>query len=113
MSAFSTTSPTPSVTVIAFPEQVLGGPEAVELASVVREAAAAGTTTMVLDLSGVTMMNSSGLGMLVATLTSASKNGVALILAAVPEKVAALLAMTQLTQVFDIRDTVDNAVSSS
>jgi anti-sigma B factor antagonist len=113
MSTFSTSSPTQGITVISFPEQVLGGPDAVNLAGVVRDVVSGGGTLLVLDLADVSVMNSSGLGMLVATLSTTSKHNVALRLAAVPEKVASLLSMTQLTQVFDIRDTVDNAVSST
>ncbi len=112
MNAFNTSSPNTGVTVISFPEQVLGGADAVALSTVVRDAVAAGAAVLVLDLGGVTMMNSSGLGMLVATLSTASKHNTALRLANVPEKVASLLSMTQLTQVFDIRDTVANAVST-
>jgi anti-anti-sigma factor len=113
MSAFTTSSPAAGVTVISFPEQVLGGADAVELAGVVRDAVTGGSNVLVLDLGGVSVMNSSGLGMLVATLSTTSKHNSSLRLASVPEKVASLLAMTQLTQVFDIRDTVDSAVSSS
>ncbi len=111
MSVFSTTTPVSGVTVVEFPENVLGGPEAVELSTLVRSALADGATLLVFDCSKVTVMNSSGLGMLVSALSSTRNNEVQLRLAALPEKVSSLLSMTQLDKVFDIRTTVDAAVT--
>jgi len=113
MSEFAVRTGSASSVVIGFPQQVLGGPLAVELAGIVRENATAGATKVVLDLASVTMMNSSGLGMLVSSLTTLRKQGIRLCLAAVPEKVSGLLTMTQLTQVFEIFPTVDDAVGSA
>lgn len=87
---------------VSFPEQVLGGPEAVELASIVRDALATDDAVIAFDLAAVAIMNSSGLGMLVASLTSARSKNADLRLANVPEKVASLLAMTQLDKVFTV-----------
>ena len=112
MSAFSTSSSSDGVTVVSFPEQVLGGPEAVELSDIVRKAVADGQSLIVFDLNAVEVMNSSGLGMLVSALTSVRGKDAQLRLAAVPEKVAGLLSMTQLNRVFDIRGTVNEATSA-
>jgi len=109
MSAFTTTSATDGVTIVSFPDQVLGGPEAVELSEIVRKAVADGQTLIVFDLNNVAVMNSSGLGMLVSALTSVRGKQAQLRLAAVPDKVTDLLNMTQLNRVFDIRGSVDEA----
>lgn len=111
MSAFSTTLPADGVTVVSFPENVLGGPEAVELSSLVRSSISDGATLLVFDCSKVTVMNSSGLGMLVSALSSTRNSEVQLRLADLPDKVSSLLSMTQLDKVFDIRATVKAAVS--
>ncbi len=111
MSAFSTSSPADGVTLVTFPEQVLGGPEAVELATIVREAIAADQKVIAFDLSGVAIMNSSGLGMLVASLTTTRGKDAELRLAAIPEKVASLLKMTQLDKIFTVSATVEEAVA--
>ena len=111
MSAFTTSSGADGVTVVGFPEQVLGGPEAVELAGIVRDAVGKGQTLIVFDLSNVAIMNSSGLGMLVSSLTSVRGKESQLRLAAVPEKVNDLLNMTQLNIVFEIRASVEEAQS--
>ena len=113
MSEFAVSSESGAAVVITFPQQVLGGPLAVELAGIVRDHASHGHAAVVLDLSGVEVMNSSGLGMLVSTLTSLRKQNVRLCLAAVPEKVSSLLAMTQLAQIFEIFPTVSDAVGTA
>lgn len=94
---------------IAFPANVIGGPDAVDLASLLRETSA--NKAVVFDLSAVSVMNSSGLGMLVSSLTTLKKFDVALRLAAVPSKVMSLLTMTHLDTVFTLFSSVDEAVS--
>jgi anti-sigma B factor antagonist len=112
MSTFAVDQPTATVTVIAFAEDVLGGAEALELTSLVREACATEQALVVFDLAKVRVMNSSGLGMLVGALATVRKHDARLVLAAVPEKVRSLLAMTQLAQVFDTKDSVAEAMSA-
>lgn len=110
MSTFTSSQPSDGITVVTFPEQVLGGPIAVELSSLVRESLNNGSTLLVFDCGEVTVMNSSGLGMLVSALTSVRNSGTQLRLANLPEKVSSLLSMTQLDKVFEVRDSVDAAV---
>ncbi len=98
---------------IAFAEEVLGGSEALELSSLLREACAKPSAKVVLDLSRVVRMNSSGLGMLVGALATVRKHNATLILAAVPESVISLLTMTQLISVFEIQPTVAEALQAS
>lgn len=112
MSTFATQQPRSGVTVISFGEQAIGGPEAVELAGLVREAAASGTSVTIFDLARVTIMNSSGLGMLVSSLTTVKKYNGTLRLANVPEKVRSLLEMTHLSAVFETYASVDEAVGT-
>ena len=112
MSTFAVEQPTPASTVITFAEEVLGGAEALELTSLVREACAAPQARVVFDLAKVRVMNSSGLGMLVGALATVRKHDAKLVLAAVPEKVRSLLTMTQLAQVFDTTDSVSEALSA-
>lgn len=111
MSMFDVTRHNDTTSVVAFAEQVLGGPEAVELANILRTISGEGSTSVVFDLARVRVMNSSGLGMLVSSLTSLKKSNVSLRLAAVPEKVMSLLTMTQLVTVFEIRPNVADAVA--
>lgn len=110
MSTFQVNNPSAKTTVIAFGEEVLGGAEALELTSLVREACAGAGAVVVFDLESVRVMNSSGLGMLVGALATVRKHDARLILAAIPEKVQSLLTMTQLAQVFESRTTLAEAL---
>ncbi len=64
---------------------------------------------LVLDLSGVSMMDSSGLGLVVSLLKRMSERHGDLRLAALPDKVRMLVEITRLHTVFDIYDTVEKA----
>ena len=67
---------------------------------------------IVIDLSGVKFMNSSGLGMLIGGLTTVKKSNGQLKLACVTEKIESLLIITKLITIFESFDTVDDAVKS-
>ncbi len=110
MSTFSTAQRSATATVITFGAEVLGGAEALELATLVRQACSAEGSTVVFDLAAVRVMNSSGLGMLVGALSTVKQHNSNLVLAAVPEKVDQLLMITQLNTVFAVTATVDEAV---
>ncbi len=71
-----------------------------------------GFTKIVLDLSGVRYISSTGLGTMIAALTSVKNKGGDLRLAAVTEKVESLFVITQLVKVFKEYETVDRAVES-
>ncbi|MFN8368372.1 MAG: STAS domain-containing protein [Candidatus Kapaibacterium sp.] len=91
---------------------VLGGADAVEFSTLVRELGEKGVTTLVIDMSNVQIMNSSGLGMLVASLSTMRKFGGTVKFAAVPEKVQTLLTMTHLNSVFQMYPTTQEALDS-
>ena len=67
---------------------------------------------IVIDLSGVKFMNSSGLGMLIGGLTTVKKSNGQLKLACVTEKIESLLIITKLITIFESFDSVDEAVKS-
>ena len=59
---------------------------------------------LVVDLSETTMLDSSGIGLLVHLKMLACDNAIGLVLHGVPPRVRSLLALTQLDRVLDIRD---------
>ncbi len=67
---------------------------------------------MLLDLSGVQTMNSSGLSMLIAALTTMRNAGGDLKLAAASKKIESLLVITKLSTVFELHPTVKKAIAS-
>lgn len=74
------------------------------LSDAVRELADEGHRKILLNLSGVKYVDSSGVGQLVGTLTSARGQGVELKLFNPAKQVLDLLKMTKLLAVFDVRE---------
>lgn len=99
----------PDVAVIELKEKVLGGNDALEFAVKLDEIIRAAAKTVIIDLKNVEIMNSSGLGMLVSTLSTLKKHDMKMMLASVPQKIDSLLKMTHLNQVFVCCDSVASA----
>lgn len=71
-----------------------------------------GPVKLVLDLAGVTYIDSAGVAMMVAELKAVRRAGGAMKLAGLTAKSHHLFAMLKLKIVFEIFDTVEQAVSS-
>ena len=67
---------------------------------------------VILNLSKVSMMDSSGLGVLVSSYTSVQKRNGRLVLAGLGKGLQNLIAITKLTRVFDIYESEEEAVAS-
>lgn len=91
---------------------VLGGPEAMEFSQGVKGCVEKGTPNVIVDLSGVEVMNSSGLGMLVAASRTLSAADGMLALVGAGEKLQKLFAMTRLDSVFRQFGTREEAVAA-
>jgi anti-sigma B factor antagonist len=72
-----------------------------------------GAEPLVLDLTEVEFLDSSGLGVLVAAHQRASLQGGTLVLAGLHPRVAKVLRITKLNKVFTVADSVDEAMSTS
>ena len=72
----------------------------------------AGQKQIVLDLAGVTMIDSSGLGELVSCHTTASKEKGAVKLINLGKRTTDLLVMTKLIMVFNVYDSEQEAIAS-
>lgn len=108
---FATSSPHAGTTVIAFPAHAIGGDQGVALTAIITAEIQAGAVLVVLDLSLVETMNSTGLGMLVSSLATTSRTRTKLCLAAVPERVQNLLEITHLVKVFTVVGSVHDAIA--
>ena len=100
------------VTVIALEGSVLGGPDATVLNETLHKLVEKNKKKVLLDLSGVQTMNSSGLSMLIAALTTMRNAGGDLKLAAASKKIESLLVITKLSTVFEVHPTVKKAITS-
>jgi anti-sigma B factor antagonist len=98
--------------VIEFKGDVMGGPIAVELNQKLHELIDAQKKNVVVDLSRVKFMNSSGLGMLIGGLTTMRNAGGDLRIANATDKIESLLIITKLITVFQHFKSVEEAVKS-
>ncbi|MEA2162541.1 MAG: anti-sigma factor antagonist [Thermoanaerobaculia bacterium] len=83
-----------------------------QLRDVIANAVASGKNKILLDLSGVTTIDSSGIGELVGSYTTATNRGGKLKLLHLPAKLNELLHVTQLITVFEVYENEDEAVAS-
>jgi anti-sigma B factor antagonist len=100
------------VSVLTLDGAILGGPDAAEINSTLHKLIDAKKKKVVIDLGAVSLMNSSGLGILIGGVTTMRNAGGDLKLAAASPKVMNLLTITKLVNVFEIYDTVKKAVGS-
>ena len=92
--------------------KIMGGPDATLLHDQLHEIIEQNKKKVVIDLSKVEWMNSTGLGILISGLTTLRNNGGELKLACVTEKIESLLTITKLITVFESFDSVDEALTS-
>jgi len=98
--------------VIELKGNVMGGEDTKEFNDLLHKLIDEGKKNVVIDLSDVKFMNSSGLGMMIGGLTTMKKAGGNLKLARVTEKIESLLIITKLITIFEFYDNVDDAIKS-
>jgi len=99
--------------VILMPKgKIMGGPDAGAVKERLHELIDEGKKKVVVDLGGVSWMNSSGLGILIGGLTTMRNSGGDLKLAGTTEKVKNLLMVTKLITIFESFNKVEDAVAS-
>jgi anti-sigma B factor antagonist len=100
------------IAVLALKGKLMGGPDSTALHDRVHGLIGDGIKQVVIDLGKVKWLNSSGLGALMASLTTLRNAGGDLKLAKVGKKIETLLLITKLITVFEIYDSVDRAAAS-
>ncbi len=98
--------------VIDLKGNVMGGEDTKEFNDLLHKLIDEGKKNIVVDLSDVKFMNSSGLGMMIGGLTTMKKAGGNLKLARVTEKIESLLIITKLITIFEFYENVDEAIKS-
>ncbi len=89
--------------------KILGGPEAGTINDKIHESISRGQIKIIIDMQDLELMNSSGLGILIAAITTLKNNNGKMALIHVPERIAHLLKITKLTNVFKLFDSVEQA----
>lgn len=100
------------VTILEPKGKITIGTGDIALRDAVLEALDAGSLHILLDLNGVSTIDSSGIGEMVSAYTTVTNRGGGLALLNLPPKVADILQITQLITVFNVFDNEDEAVAS-
>jgi len=98
--------------VVTLKGKVMGGPSATKYIEEIKNLIDQGKTNVVVDLSKVNFMNSSGLGILITSLTSLRNAGGDLKICGAYDRIESLLMVTKLITVFKHFRTLDEAVAA-
>lgn len=107
-----TNSEIDGVTVLALDGRIVLGEETGTLRESVKKLISEGKKKLVLDMKNVTMIDSSGLGALVAAYSSAKSGGTSLRLCNLGAHFNQLLQITKLLTVFEVSKTQEDAIRS-
>ena len=108
----ATTRTVGDVEVISLSGKITIGAGDTQLREVITNALNSGKNKILLDMSGVTTIDSSGIGELVGSFTTVTNRGGKLKLLHLPDKLNELLHVTQLITVFEVYENEDEAIRS-
>ena len=92
--------------------RLIAGESCTQLRDLVKRLTAEGGRSFVLNLAGVSHMDSSGLGLLLSIYSTIRSQGGDLKLLSIGDRVRDLLTMTQLSEVFEIFEDENRALAS-
>ncbi len=101
-----------NVVVVTIQGKLMGGPDTKSCHKKIKDLIEGGRQQIVVDLSEVEWVNSSGLGMLIACYTSCRNAGGHFKIAGPTEKTQSLLKMTKLNTVLEIFDNTQQAIEN-
>ena len=108
----TTTRQSGEVTIVDATGRIALGEESAALRDLMRDLVAKGDRKILLNLAGVEYIDSSGLGTLVSSVTTARKQGADIKLVNLNDKVDDLMQVTRLYTVFDIADDEETALKA-
>lgn len=100
------------VTILDLNGKLMIGDGDIALRYTLSEALVAGARNLLINMAGVTMIDSSGIGELVSGYTTTADHGGRLKLCSLPPKVSDILEITQLITVFEVFDSEQEAIES-
>jgi len=98
--------------IIEIKGSLVGDKDTDEFRETVADLIEQGNKSLIIDLSKVNYMNSSGIGSLIAVHSSYSKNGGVVKLTGLSSSVQNLFVVTKLIDVFDVHENVDQAIGT-
>jgi anti-sigma B factor antagonist len=112
MAVKTTTLNSGKIGVIEVKGSLVGGEETDELRSAVADFVEQGTKKLIIDLSKVTYLNSTAIGVLVSAHTTFSKNNGHVKVCGINKNINNIFVITKLTLVFDVCETRDEAAAA-
>jgi anti-sigma B factor antagonist len=100
------------VSILELKGKMMGGPETIEVHQRIKDLVANGVKKVIVDLGKVTWMNSSGIGVLMSSLSTVRSAGGELKIARATDKVQSLFVVTKIITTFDSYESVDEALDS-
>jgi len=98
--------------IIELKGNVMGGDDTKEFNELLHKLIDEGKKNVIVDLSDVKFMNSSGLGMLISGLTTMKRENGSLKLVKVTEKIESLLIITKLITIFESYESIEEAIKT-
>ena len=99
------------VAILTTKGKLMGGPETTAIHDMVKQLVEEGTTKVILDLTKVSWLNSTGLGTIMASSTTLSNAGGELKIAGLQDKAKGLFSIAKLDSVFKIYGSADRAAA--
>ncbi len=109
MSVKTTTLQSGKIGVIEVKGSLVGGEETDELRNAVADFVEQGTKNLIIDLSKVTYLNSTAIGVLVSAHTTFSRNKGRVKVCGINKNINNIFVITKLTLVFDVAETKEEA----
>jgi anti-sigma B factor antagonist len=100
------------VVILEVSGKVMGGPDADRFKAEIAELASGGAKKLLIDLSDVPWMNSSGVGILISAYTSMKNAGAQVKFLNINERVKSILMVTKLLTVFESYYSREDALAS-
>lgn len=102
----------PETLIIKLPAKLLGGVISTKFTEVIEQVKQGSFKNVLLDMSDIEVINSLGLGMIVASYTSLKKNSKNLVLVSPSEKVVNLLKITHLDTIFKVFSSIEEFIAT-
>ena len=100
------------VMILSLSGKIMGGPDHEKFQTEIKTLIAEGQVDVLLNMSGVSWVNSTGLGILVTAFHTLKKNGGRLKICEVSDRIDNILNVTQLKLVFETYENCDEALAS-
>jgi anti-sigma B factor antagonist len=100
------------VSILELKGKMMGGPETAEVHQRIKDLVANGVKKVIVDLGKVTWMNSSGIGVLMSSLSTVRSADGELKIARATDKVNSLFIVTKIITTFDSYNSVEEALDS-